>query len=791
LSVVHGRFSLNTRVYTEGLRRWSRSANMTCASFLEHHRPMLKLLDELNPEQRQAVETQEGPILILAGAGTGKTRAITYRIASLIAKGMPAESILAVTFTNKAAEEMRNRVMDLLLRAGVPPGHPWVSTFHSLCARVLRREAPAAGLPRDFTIYDDDDQVAAVKLAMAKLRIEADDLTPRNVLSRISYAKNQGQTPEQVRAEAFSQDGRQTADIYSAYEKVLDDSSALDFDDLLLRSRRLLRESPAIREKWQARFQYLHVDEYQDTNRVQYELMRLLTGPQQNICVVGDEDQSIYAWRGADVSILQSFSRDFPKARIVKLEQNYRSTQNILDAAGAVVANNPDRLGKSLRAEKSAGVSLKFFEGRDPQAEAEYVAGELERILKEDSDQTCAVEYRTNSQSRAFEEVFRRQGLRYRLVGGFSFYHRAEVKDALAYVRLAMHPEDDISLLRVLNVPPRGIGKTTVDSLRETARNDGTPLWNAIEKTVSGGAAARAVAPLRAFLELVGKLEEALSTKEPAEFLHVVLEESGYMDMLKDRNTAEDVARKENLEELARAVAESMEAGESFTDFLDGASLVSDADQYDGKPGVTLITLHSTKGLEFDHVFLTGMEEGICPHSRSINEDKGIEEERRLVYVGMTRARKSLTLTRAVYRRVFGNEQQLRASEPSRFLSEIPGELVETVRGSLAEIGEKRRYEPDPEYSYSPEEFLRRVRRDQKPAAPARRTNGAVSLGRAAAKRGGDANPMLGRKVRHPSYGVGTVVAVEGDDEDRRVSVSFPGRGTKKFIERYAQLEQA
>jgi len=729
--------------------------------------------------------------LILAGAGTGKTRAITYRIANLIAKGVPAESILAVTFTNKAAEEMRNRVTNLLLRAGVPPGQPWVSTFHSLCARVLRREAPAAGLPRDFTIYDDDDQVAAVKLAMAKLRIEADDLTPRNVLSRISYAKNHGQTPEQVRAEAFSQDGRQTADIYSAYEEVLEDSSALDFDDLLLRSRRMLRESPAVREKWQARFQYLHVDEYQDTNRVHYELMRLLTGPQQNICVVGDEDQSIYAWRGADVSILQSFSRDFSKARIVKLEQNYRSTQNILDAAAAVVANNPDRLGKSLRAEKSAGVSLKFFEGRDPQAEAEYAAGELERILKEDSDQTCAVEYRTNSQSRAFEEVFRRQGLRYRLVGGFSFYHRAEVKDALAYVRLAMHPEDDISLLRVLNVPPRGIGKTTVDSLRETARNDGTPLWNAIEKTVSGGVTARAVAPLRAFLELVGKLKEALSTKGPAEFLHVVLEESGYMDMLKDRNTAEDVARKENLEELARAVAESMEAGESFTDFLDGASLVSDADQYDGKPGVTLITLHSTKGLEFDHVFLTGMEEGICPHSRSINEDKGIEEERRLVYVGMTRARKSLTLTRAVYRRVFGNELQLRASEPSRFLSEIPGELVETVRGSLAEIGEKRRYEPDPEYSYSPEEFLRRVRRDQKPAAPARRATPAPALGRAATKRGGDANPMLGRKVRHPSYGVGTVVAVEGDDEDRRVSVSFPGRGTKKFIERYAQLEQA
>lgn len=766
---------------------------MTCATFSNATDPMLKLLDELNPEQRQAVETQDGPVLILAGAGTGKTRAITYRMANLIAKGVPPESILAVTFTNKAAEEMRNRVTDLLLRAGVPPGQPWVSTFHSLCARLLRREAPAAGLPRDFAIYDDDDQVAAVKLAMAKLQIDADDLTPRNVLSRISYAKNHGKSPEQVRGEAFTQDARQTADIFAAYEKALHDSKALDFDDLLLRSARLLRESQPTREKWQARFQYIHVDEYQDTNRVQYELMRLLTSPKQNICVVGDEDQSIYAWRGADVSILLSFSRDFPAARVVKLERNYRSTQNILDAAGAVVANNPERLGKSLKAEKSAGINLKYFEGRDPQAEAEYVAGELDRILGEDSDQTCAVEYRTNSQSRAFEEVFRRQGLRYKLVGGFSFYHRAEVKDALAYVRLAMHPEDDISLLRVLNVPPRGIGKTSVDALRETARIDKTPLWNAIEKAIATGATGRAVAPLRAFQELIRKLQEALSTKEPAEFLHVVLEESGYMDMLKDRNAAEDVARMENLEELTRAVAESMEAGETFTDFLDAASLVSDADQYEGKPGVTLITLHSTKGLEFDHVFLTGLEEGICPHSRSLNEEKGIEEERRLVYVGMTRARKSLTLTRAVYRRIFGNEQQLRASLPSRFLAEIPSELVDTVRGSLAEIGETRRYEPDPEYSYSSEEFLRRVRGAQKAPAPPRRAAAASSnsFARSAAKRGGEANPMLGRRVRHPSYGVGTIVGVEGDDEDRRVSVSFPGRGTKKFVERYAQLEQA
>jgi ATP-dependent DNA helicase UvrD/PcrA len=754
---------------------------------------MINFLEELNPEQRLAAETTEGPVLILAGAGTGKTRAITYRMANLIAKGVPAEAILAVTFTNKAAEEMQTRVAGLLLRARVPPERPWISTFHSLCARLLRREAAHAGLAKNFAIYDDDDQLAAVKLAMGKLRIEDDALTPRNVLSRISYAKNQGQTPEQLPAEAFGPDTRKVADIYAGYESLLKQSSALDFDDLLLRTAKVLKESAAVRQKWQARFQYLHVDEYQDTNRVQYELLRLLTNEKKNVCVVGDEDQSIYRWRGADVSILLSFSQDFSAAKVVHLERNYRSTQTILDAAAGVVSHNPDRLGKNLRAEKAALTNLRYFEARDAQAEAEFVAGELERILNEDPDQSCAVEYRTNFQSRSFEEVFRRRGLRYKLVGGFSFYNRAEVKDALAYVRVILHPEDDVSLLRVLNVPPRGIGKTTVDALREIAQKENLSFWDGMESLMTSPASSRAVAPLRSFRELIVRLQEAYSTKESAEFLRYVLEETGYMTMLKDRNTPEDVARIENLEELVRAVAESMEAGESFTDFLDAAALVSDADSYEGKPGVTLITLHSTKGLEFDHVFLTGLEDGICPHSRSVNEEKGIEEERRLVYVGMTRARNTLTLTRAVYRRVFGNEQQMRASLPSRFLSEIPSELVETARGSMADMGETRRYEPDPEYSYSADEFLRRVRGVKTPAAqtPARRTASTnPSFSRPALKRGAKADPLLGTKVRHPEYGVGTVVGVEGDEEDRRLSVAFPGRGTKKFVERYANLQQ-
>jgi DNA helicase II / ATP-dependent DNA helicase PcrA len=753
---------------------------------------MQNLLDKLNPEQRLAAETTEGPVLILAGAGTGKTRAITFRMANLISKGVPAESILAVTFTNKAAEEMQNRVTDLLLRAGVPPARPWLSTFHSLCARLLRREAAHAGLAKDFAIYDDDDQLSAVKLAMARLKIDEDGLTPRNVLSRISYAKNHGQSPEQVRSEAFGPDTRKVADIFAAYEELLKNSRAVDFDDLLLRSARLLRESAVVRDRWRARFSYIHVDEYQDTNRVQYDLLRLLTNAQGNLCVVGDEDQSIYRWRGADVSILLSFSQDFPSAKIVRLERNYRSTQAILDAAGAVVANNPDRLGKNLRAEKEKGANLRYYEARDAQAEAEFIAGEVDRILSEDPEQTCAVEYRTNFQSRSFEEVFRRRGLRYKLVGGFSFYNRAEVKDALAYVRLALHPEDDISLLRVLNVPARGIGKTTVDALREIADRERLSLWDSIESLMTNPASTRAMAPLRSFRELVVRLGEAYNSKEPADFLRYLLEETGYMPMLRDRNTPDDVARMENLEELARAVAESQETGESFSDFLDAAALVSDADAFEDKPGVTLITLHSTKGLEFDHVFLTGMEEGICPHSRSVNEDKGIEEERRLVYVGMTRARSSLTLTRAVYRRIFGNEQQMRASLPSRFLGEIPTELVDTARGSMAEIGQTRRYEPDPEYSYSAEEFVRRARGVTAPVqrTPQRRSSPATPSFGAAFKRGKNADPLLGQKVRHPEYGVGTVVGVEGEDDDRRLSVSFPGRGTKKFVERYAQLQQ-
>jgi len=764
---------------------------------------MRPFLDDLNPEQRQAAETTTGPVLILAGAGTGKTRAITYRMAHLIAQGTPPESILAVTFTNKAAEQMQERLSDLLLKSGLPPASAWLSTFHSLCARLLRREASSAGLPQNFSIFDDDDQVAAIKLCIAQLNFAEEKLNPRSILSAISHAKNHGKSAEALEKDSIGTEGRRVAKLYAAYEKLLKQSSALDFDDLLLRAMAVLCDVPEVRQRWQSRFRYIHVDEYQDTNRVQYDLLRLLCGPEHNVCVVGDEDQSIYRWRGADVGILLRFTEDFPRAQVVRLERNYRSTQTILDASGAVVANNSKRLGKTLSSEQGPGGKVRYFEARDAQAEAEFIAGEVSRRLNAMDEETCAVLYRTNFQSRAFEEVFRRMGVRYRLVGGFSFYSRAEVKDALAYARLAFHADDDISLLRVLNVPPRGIGKTSVDLLRQTAQQEGGSLWSAIGKIVEGAGAqptGRAVVPLRAFQELVAQLEDDLAHSQPAEFLHALLDKTGYFAMLRERNSPEDISRMENLEELVRAVAEGADAGETFADFLDRAALVSDSDAYEEKPGVILMTLHSAKGLEFDHVFLAGLEEGIFPHSRSTDDPEGIEEERRLCYVGMTRAKSTLTLTRAVYRRMFGEEQRLRGSLPSRFLAEIPGELVETVRGSLAEFGEARRYESDPEYSFTPQEFVRRVRSGPpttRDGAPQRRYEGdferpALQRG-SASPRGGrkNDNPLIGQKVRHPSFGVGTIIAVEGDEEDRRLSITFPGRGTKKLIERYAQLTPA
>ena len=744
----------------------------------------MALLDRLNPQQREAVTSSQGPVLVLAGAGSGKTRVITYRIGHLIEQGVAPGSILAVTFTNKAAAQMRDRVTTLLSGSGREASEVWISTFHSLCARLLRREAPRLGLKRDFSIFDMDDQTAAVKFALKRLNLDDKAYTPRSVLEHMSGAKNRGQSAAQMAAEAFDDRGRKLAQIYETYQSILRQAGALDFDDLLVRTVDLLRDHAEARAAWSSRFRYLHVDEYQDTNSLQYEIMRLLTGPERNLCVVGDEDQSIYSWRGADVAYILRFAEDFPGAKVVRLEENYRSMQTILDAAGAVVAKNVKRLGKNLRATRGTGSPLRFYEAQDAASEAEWVTNRISDLLREDPAMRLAVLYRTNAVSRSFEEALRRRSLRYRLVGGFSFYERAEVKDALGYLRLVRNPADDIALLRVLNTPPRGIGKTTVDVIRVTAQQRQISLYEAVTQTVASGA--ERIAPLKGFLELMERLRGVSTTLGPADFLTKVLEETGYIDHLEQQDSVEDSARAENLRELVNALVEAQEAGETLEDFLDRCALVADADQFDEDAPVTLMTLHSAKGLEFDHVFLCGMEEGLFPHSRSLASPEAIEEERRLCYVGMTRAKDTLTLTRAIYRRSYGNDL-MSAPMPSRFLMEIPEELIEAAEGSLSSAGETRRYVPDPEEAAR--EFLSRSRGRTSSAGPSR-TRSAGSSAMRQPRRGADSHPLIGVRVRHRTYGTGTIIGVEGEDEERKLTVSFTDHGTKKMVERYANLER-
>ncbi len=737
----------------------------------------------MNERQREAVLATEGPLLVLAGAGTGKTRVITYRVAHLIEKGVPGRAILAVTFTNKAAAVMKERIGDLLRSSGLDASEVWVSTFHSFCARLLRREAVNAGLPRDFAIFDDDDQTAAVKRTLMQLDLPADDYPPRSMRAQISHAKNHGITPDEMEASAGiarDEERKEVAKVFRAYNEMLRKASALDFDDLLLRAVELLQQKAQVRAAWSSRFEYLMVDEFQDTNAAQEELVRLLAGTRKNVCVVGDEDQSIYSWRGARAGNLKRFTEDFPGAKTIRLEENYRSTQKILDAAAAVVRNNSDRLGKTLQATLGSGDGLRFFEAQDSYAEAEFVVGEISSAIRNDPDARVAVLYRTGAQSRLFEEVLRRLGIRYRVVGGFSFYERAEVRNALAYVRLLLHPEDDVALLRVLNVPPRGIGAATVAMLETNARETGKSLWGviragefAIGKKLSNA--------LNSFREIIERLQEECAGLPPAQLIERVLERSGYLTYAEQQDNLEHTARAENLRELSNAMAEATEQGQTLEDVLDAAALVADSDEYDPTIPVSLMTLHSAKGLEFDAVFLAGLEEGLLPHTRSGSNLSEIEEERRLFYVGMTRAKQSLTISRTIYRRSYG-EERLRASTPSRFLAEIPAELIEAASGSLAEPGQTRRYEADPDFSDS---YSYR-----KPRTPYGKSSSARTSTRASERQTSN-DPLIGARVRHSKYGLGTIIEIEGEGEDRKLTVSFQDYGAKKLIERYANLKLA
>jgi DNA helicase-2/ATP-dependent DNA helicase PcrA len=918
----------------------------------------LSFLEHLNPEQREAVETAEGPLLILAGAGSGKTRVITYRIAYLIEhKGVMPESILAMTFTNKAAAEMGERVEKLV--GGLSIAKPVISTFHSFCVRMLRRDIEAMRIPssvpgqppightKNFVIYDESDQQAVVKGVMKRLGLDDKQLTPRTVLGRISWAKNHMLDPQELYLQSADPKTERIAHLYEEYRKELRKANALDFDDLLLEAVRLLKSSATVREYYNRRFQYLLIDEYQDTNRPQYELMRMLAGDRHNVCAVGDEDQSIYSWRGADIRNILEFEQDFPEAKIIRLEQNYRSTQNILQAASAVVANNIRRKGKNLWTSRQGGTKIGYYEAPDGENEALFAADHIAKYLREASQRAetprAAVLYRTNSQSRLFEEAMRRYGLKYHVVGGFSFYERSEIKDMISYLKVIHNPDDSISLLRVVNTPTRGVGKGTIDTLERLALETGRSLWGAIGEAIRRQLLPpRALSSLQSFRQLIedaramlsgtfteqlqetasvgtgdspGQLREALEsmrgqppsavqqgealqstndddatafdpgelgnfsfdfgagdseltgsavdsaveagrlhdsrrdasatnlsrppepeigsppksfpapTVSTADILKFLIDRTGYIKLLEEEDTPEAFSRIENLRELVNAAMDSRDRAETLDEFLDHAALVADADDYDARAQITLMSLHAAKGLEFPLIFLSGLEEGLFPHSRTMLVPEDIEEERRLCYVGMTRAMDQLILTRAVHRRRYGTDLP-EASVPSRFLEEVPAPLIEelgTRRASSARVGTAAPGRPagrspaapaeSTHYSYEDEDQSSAwhdrgapiAQSRQKHTTPARPYNSIENIAEFFASRGkkftvpkhvveeptGKRGFRPGQKVRHPKYGEGTVYQREGEGEEAKITVQFPRFGLKKLVEKYAQLERA
>ena len=897
----------------------------------------MSFLSQLNPQQREAVETVDGPVLILAGAGSGKTRVITYRIAHLIENiGAMPESILAVTFTNKASAEMAERVEKIV--GGMSVAKPVLSTFHSFCVRVLRRDIealripssvpgqPAIGHTKSFVIYDENDQQQVTKSVMKRLGIDDKQLTPRAVLSQISWAKNHMLDPQEVYLNSADPKMERIAQIYEEYRKELRRANAFDFDDLLLEAVRLLKSAAPVREYYNRRFQYLLVDEYQDTNRPQYELMRLLAGDRHNVCAVGDEDQSIYSWRGADIRNILEFEKNFPEAKIIRLEQNYRSTQNILQAASAVVANNVRRKGKNLWTARQGGTKLGYYEAPDGENEALFAADSIARYLREATergeDARAAVLYRTNSQSRLFEEGMRRYQLKYHVVGGFSFYDRAEIKDLTSYLKVVHNPDDSVSLLRVINTPVRGIGKTTLDVIERVALETGKSLWNSIGECVERGLLpARALAALKSFRDLIedgramltgtyserlegtaasGESERSVAPPDgrghpsprdsglgdaaefdpaafdfgggenieagssvsdedevaaaaeaapiegfrapgeaanTAELLKFLIDRTGYIKALETEDTPGAYSRVENLHELVNAAMDSKDRGETLDQFLDHAALVSDADAYDERAQITLMTLHAAKGLEFPLVFLCGLEEELFPHSRTFLNPDDVEEERRLCYVGMTRAMDQLVLTRAVYRRRYGTDLP-EASVPSRFLEEIPAELIEELgrvgrapspansrgddqnRRTGVFDSQRRRagapfdsaqgmsapHKSEPHYAYEDEDQSAPWVEGTKRAAAATRPkyNSIDNIAEFFASRGkkfsvpkvpveapnGLRGFRPGQKVKHPKYGEGTVYQREGEGGEAKITVQFPRFGLKKLVEKYAQLEK-
>jgi DNA helicase-2/ATP-dependent DNA helicase PcrA len=843
---------------------------------------MTDFLSELNPEQRTAVEHTEGSLLILAGAGSGKTRVIAHRIAYLIAeKGVAPWNILAVTFTNKAAQEMRQRVQRLL-RDQQLSSAPIVSTFHSLCVRILRQDIEKLNekYSRTFTIYDQDDSLRLIKNCMKDLGYDEKYLGLRATQAAISAAKNRGEDVDSFAARADYVDERRAAmaRVYQLYEDRLHGNNALDFDDLLIKTVRLLRQVPEVREKYNNKFRYILVDEYQDTNSLQFALISLLTEKQQNIAVVGDEDQSIYKWRGADITNILNFEKHFPNTKTIRLEQNYRSTQTILDVAGAVVKHNIERKGKILWTSNPRGDRVRYFQAFDAEAEARFVAGKILEHRNEEYGVRSAVLYRTNSQSRVFEEAMRRAGLPYNIVGGFSFYERMEVRDIIAYLKLALNPNDSIALQRVINSPPRGIGKQTVEELARRTNDSGLSLWETISVVIEkpDNLSPRAISALRSFRRIILRLAELAGRPTPkaldnlargkraarhpgkdtayfessprsgrqtepssadyqpidsdspvSDIVKAAILDTGYENALKGEKTDEAEARLENLQELVNAAVDYDEQGiEGLREFIDHSALVSDADEYKPDAIVTLMTAHSAKGLEFPLVFIVGLEDGLFPHSRSATDPAELEEERRLCYVAMTRAERFLYVTHAMKRRVYGEEL---ASEPSQFLNEMPLDLMEDLsngkswlsfaRGSSAIDYEHGEYRKERKKftgeTYDSVDSIAEFFKQR--ATKLGNTGGSFQSTRERAKQENSerrqvqspkskvqsSNPsplpvphspsdfVPGSYVKHSKYGRGLVLRREGVGDSLKLTVTFPGYGQKKLVQKYAGLEKA
>ncbi|MBY7142678.1 DNA helicase PcrA [Virgibacillus sp. NKC19-3] len=730
------------------------------------------LLKGLNKEQRDAVKHTDGPLLIMAGAGSGKTRVLTHRIAYLLGeKDVSARNVLAITFTNKAAREMKDRVRRLV---GPESEQMWVSTFHSMCVRILRRDIDRIGYNRNFTILDSGDQLSVIKQVLKNLNIDAKKFDPRAMLGQISGAKNELTTPEAYSKNVGNFFERQVAQIYEAYQKMLQKNQSLDFDDLIMQTIQLFKRVPEVLEYYQRRFQYIHVDEYQDTNHAQYFLVKQLASRFQNLCVVGDSDQSIYGWRGADIANILSFEKDYPAARTIFLEQNYRSTKSILSAANEVIRNNPGRKPKNLWTENPDGKNIHYYQGATEQEEALFVTDKIQELTRQEdySLNDLAILYRTNAQSRAIEDTLMKSGIAYQMVGGTKFYERREIKDMVAYLRLITNPNDDISFERVVNVPKRGIGKTSVEKLREYAAVHDISFYEAVKEVDFTGISKKAANALAGFGNLIQTLSQQQEFLTATDMVEAVLERTGYEEMLQNEKSLEAQSRLENLEEFKTVTQDFEKAAEDKTlvAFLTDLALIADLDRVDedddqNEPKITLMTLHAAKGLEFPVVFLIGLEEMVFPHSRSMFDEKEMEEERRLAYVGITRAEQELYLTHAKMRTLYGRTNM---NPISRFINEIPEDLVDGMEEAQAMMF-GRGSEQQPKEGSAPAK--RKAEKIQK-------TTGAESE-----------SWGPGDKASHHKWGIGTVVKVDGEGDGMELDIAFPAPiGIKRVLAKFAPI---